>query len=271
MPELPEVETVVRTLKPRLVGRHFEAVKLHRDDYATPTGFDWNGLSNRRVVDVRRRAKKIVIQLCRDEAFIVHLGMTGRLTFDALHKPVPIHTHAIFDIAGGELRLCDPRRFGRLHWIGSDIQAIDHNVGPEPLELRATHLAARFARTGRPVKAALLDQTFIAGIGNIYADEVLHAARVHPSTPCRQIDRATVGRLAAAMKRILRRAIDAGGSTLRDYVDADGNTGSFQHIHKVYGRGGLPCRRCRSPIDKILLAGRGTHLCPQCQPLPGGS
>ncbi|MEM1012620.1 MAG: bifunctional DNA-formamidopyrimidine glycosylase/DNA-(apurinic or apyrimidinic site) lyase [Planctomycetota bacterium] len=264
MPELPEVETVVRTLRPAVVGKRIDRVSLFRDDYATPGDFGW-GLANRRVTGVRRRAKRIVIDLCGRESFVVHLGMTGRLTLDEPAMPRAIHTHAVFAIGSKELRLCDPRRFGRLHWIGSDAGEVDARVGPEPLELPAAKLASMLQTTARPLKSALLDQTFIAGLGNIYVDEALHAARLHPLTSCRDVDRPAVGRLSRAIKRILSRAIDAGGSTLRDYVDAAGNAGSFQQVHKVYGRAGEPCRRCRTPIVKFVHAGRGTHVCPTCQ------
>lgn len=263
MPELPEVQTVVTTLGPHLRGRLVRGVRMFRDDYATPSGFDWQGLVGRRVVGVRRRAKRIILELDGGGAIVAHLGMTGRLTFEAGGERAK-HTHVAFAFEHGELRLSDPRRFGRLHWLGGgDAEA---GLGPEPLTMRAAELAERLLRTRRPVKAALLDQAFVAGLGNIYADEALFAAGIHPAASCRDLQRDAAGRLSRAIKTTLRRAIAAGGSSLRDYVDADGNKGGYQRLHRVYGRGGQPCRRCRATIERFVLAGRSTHVCPRCQP-----
>ena len=261
MPELPEVQTVVDTLRPRVIGRAIRGVALHRDDFATPPGFDWPSLAGRVVADVRRRAKRVVFDLDDGTRFHAHLGMTGRLTFGDADRPVEKHTHATFAFDHGEIRLCDPRRFGGLVFGGDEA-----NVGPEPLTLPAAALADRLLSTRRPVKSALLDQSFVAGLGNIYADEALHAAGVHPLTPCDQIDRPAAARLSRAIKSTLKKAIAHRGSTLRDYVDAAGNTGGFQRLHRVYDRAAQPCRRCRTPIARIVLTGRSTHFCPRCQP-----
>ncbi len=263
MPELPEVESVVRTVRPRVVGRQVRRVLLTRDDYATPANFAWSGLVGSIIDGVRRRGKRILIDTSRG-GVLVHLGMTGRLTVADPREPVAKHTHARFDLGEIEMRLCDPRRFGRLHWLGAS--ADDADVGPEPLTLPAAGLATRLKKTKRAVKVALLDQKLLAGLGNIYVDEALHAAGIHPRQAASSVDRQQVGRLSGAIKRVLRRAIDAGGSTLRDYVDADGNPGAFQKLHRVYARAGEPCRRCRTPIARVVLGGRSTHFCPQCQP-----
>ena len=265
MPELPEVENVVRTLHPRLADQPIRGVTLHRDDFATPSDFDWQSLVGRRFVRVTRRAKRIVIELCNGDRLLAGLGMTGRLTFTKdPAQPLAKHTHVVFHTGGGELRFCDPRRFGYLTWIGDAPH--DVGLGPEPLDLPAAGLARLLQTTGRPIKSALLDQALIAGLGNIYADEALFAAGIHPLTPCRDVDRDAAARLSRAIKRTLREAIDAGGSTLRDYVDGDGKAGGFQLLHRVYGREAEPCHKCRGEVIRIVLTGRSTHFCPACQP-----
>ncbi len=263
MPELPEVETVVRTLRPQLVGSVVRGVTLHRHDFAKPHGFDWQCIVGREVVAVSRRAKRIIVTIDDGNRFIAHLGMTGRLTFCDASDDMAKHTHVVFNFGVGELRFCDPRRFGNLTWMGRD--CCESGVGPEPLTLKAAHLADRLLTTRRPVKSALLDQTFIAGLGNIYADEALFAAGIHPLTPCNAIDRPAAAGLCRSIKRILRRAINAGGSTLRDYVDANGKAGRAQQLHKVYARNDQPCRKCHTVISKLVLGGRSTHFCEHCQ------
>ena len=228
MPELPEVETVVRTLRPAVVGRVVESVELLRDDFATPIGFNWPAaLVGRAVADVSRRAKRIVVSLDDGNRFFAHLGMTGRLLFGPAGRESARHTHVRLTFAHGELHQIDPRRFGGLTWLGRDVG--DADIGPEPLTLRSQQLAARLLRTSRPVKTALLDQTVIAGLGNIYADEALFASGIHPLCRCDQLDVAAARRLNRAIKATLNKAIEHRGSTLRDYRDADGNAGGFQN------------------------------------------
>ena len=265
MPELPEVETVVRTLRPLVDGKVVEGVDLLRNDFAAPVGFDWPAaLVGRTVADVTRRAKRIVFLLDDGNRFFAHLGMTGQLRFGERGREMPKHTHVRLAFAHGELHQVDPRRFGGLVWLGAD--AGDDGIGPEPLTLRAQQLAARLMRTRRPVKTALLDQTLIAGLGNIYADEALFASGIHPLCRCDQLDVAAARRLNRAIKATLNKAIAHRGSTLRDYRDADGESGGFQSLHRVYARAGQPCRRCKTPVQRIVLGGRSTHFCPRCQP-----
>ena len=265
MPELPEVETVVRTLRPCVAGRVVEAVELLRGDFAAPAGFDWPAaLVGRRVADVSRRAKRIVFTLDDGRRFFAHLGMTGRLLFGEHGREMEKHTHVRLTFDHGELHQVDPRRFGGLVWLGTD--AGDDGIGPEPLDLRPADLAARLLRTSRPVKAALLDQALIAGLGNIYADEALFASGIHPLCRCDQLDLDSAKRLNRAIKATLNKAIRHRGSTLRDYRDAEGNAGGFQSLHRVYARAGQPCRRCRTPVERLVLGGRSTHFCPRCQP-----
>ncbi|HEY8750447.1 MAG TPA: zinc finger domain-containing protein, partial [Tepidisphaeraceae bacterium] len=163
-----------------------------------------------------------------------------------------------------ELRFTDPRRFGGVWWIGAEPDAKD--MGPEPLATRPEQLRKRLARTTRAIKNALLDQSVIAGLGNIYVDESLFSSGIHPLTPADQLTREQIGRLNRAIKSTLRRALRHKGSTLRDYRDANGESGGFQILHRVYAREAKPCRTCKTPIKRIVLGGRSTHFCPKCQP-----
>jgi formamidopyrimidine-DNA glycosylase len=276
MPELPEVETVVRTLAPHLVGQRFSRIRHLRSDIVEPREVDLPRLlGGRRVRAVDRRGKKILIRLDSDATLCIHLGMTGRLTIEPASNPIQPHTHFIADLSSianrksqiansPQLRFRDPRRFGGIWWL-CDGEADDNNLGPEPLKVRPNQLAQRLARTRRAIKTALLDQSILAGIGNIYADESLFHSRIDPTTPANRLSPAQILRLNRAIKLILRRAINHRGSSLRDYVDADGEGGGFQLLHRVYAREGEPCPRCKTPISRIVLGGRSTHFCPRCQ------
>ena len=271
MPELPEVETVVMTLRPRVVGRAIAGVALHRADVVSPPGTDLRGeLIGRGIASVDRRGKRIVFTLDGGIRFYVHLGMTGQLTVVARDAPTPPHTHLEIVLAGNgtfspeHLRFRDPRRFGGIWWLGT-VDGADTNIGPEPLRLRPAQLVRKLSRTRRAIKTALLDQRLIAGLGNIYVDESLFLARIHPLTPANDLTPQQVGRLSRAIKATLNRAIRHRGSSLRDYVDAEGSAGGFQNLHRVYDRAGKPCRVCRTPIKRIVLGGRSTHFCAKCQ------
>ena len=269
MPELPEVETVVRTLRPALLGKTIRAVELLRNDILFPVGTDLPALlGGRTVVSIDRRGKKILIRVDSGQCLCVHLGMTGRLTIEPGDAPVRKHTHLRLDLGSAELRFCDPRRFGGIWWLGCD-DSPANGLGPEPLTLRPAQLARTLARTRRAIKTALLDQSLIAGLGNIYADESLFLAGIHPLTPANRLTPEQIRGLSRAIKLTLRRAIRHGGSTLRDYVDVNGQSGRYQNRHRAYARTGLPCSRCRTPIERIVLSGRSTHFCPTCQaPFP---
>jgi formamidopyrimidine-DNA glycosylase len=196
--------------------------------------------------------------------------MTGRLTIETPGDPLQKHTHLIVTIAARgdaadarSLRFKDPRRFGGIFWLGTDPPAGD--MGPEPLTMRPEQLARRLARTTRPIKNVLLDQAVVAGIGNIYADEALFHAAIHPLTPANVLEAPQVARLNRSIKLTLRRALRYRGSTLRDYVDADGVKGGYQKQHRVYDRAGQACRICKTTIERIVLSGRSAHFCPECQ------
>ncbi|MGD0462023.1 MAG: bifunctional DNA-formamidopyrimidine glycosylase/DNA-(apurinic or apyrimidinic site) lyase [Tepidisphaeraceae bacterium] len=266
MPELPEVETIVRSLRPNLLGRRIDALRIIRQDIIRPKNIDLaSKLTGRAIVAILRRGKKIVFNLDDAARFYIHLGMSGRLTLARPQTVMPPHTHMILRFAGKELRFTDPRRFGGVFWLGTHASP-DADLGPEPLKLRPSQLAARLANTRRAIKTALLDQKTLAGLGNIYADESLFAAGIHPQVPANELSSIEIARLNRSIKTVLNRAIHHRGSTLRDYRDANGQPGDFQKIHRVYDRAGKPCVVCGVTIQRLVLGGRSTHFCPKCQP-----
>jgi formamidopyrimidine-DNA glycosylase len=264
MPELPEVETVVRTLRPRIMGRRVDGVRLLRRDIVEPVEADLALLlAGRTIAKLNRRGKKIVFQLDDGNRFVIHLGMTGRLTIQAAQSVHPVHTHLLIAVGREEIRFTDPRRFGGVFWLGTESEEI--GLGPEPLTMRARELAERLSKTKRAIKTALLDQSLIAGIGNIYADEALFTAGIHPRIRADKLTAEQVTALSRAIKTVLRRALRHRGSTLRDYRDANGEAGGFQKLHRVYDRAGEPCMVCGTPIKRIVMGGRSSHFCPKCQ------
>jgi formamidopyrimidine-DNA glycosylase len=264
MPELPEVQNVVDTIRPEVMGKRIVKILALRQDIVCPPGFDFEShLAGATIAEVSRRAKRIVFLLRDGARFYIHLGMTGQLTVDAAHAPIKKHTHLIAEMDDGrQLRFVDARRFGGIHWLGADV---GDEIGPEPLTMSVSTFAKRLLKTRRAIKTALLDQKIIAGIGNIYADESLHAAGIHPLAVANILTPAQVSRLSGSIKKVLRCAIRAGGSTLRDYVNGRGERGSFQSRHKVYDRAGKPCKHCKSPIERAVVGGRSTHWCATCQ------
>jgi formamidopyrimidine-DNA glycosylase len=267
MPELPEVQTVVESLAPAVVGQKILEVDLRRPDILLPAGFDLTShLAGHTVAQLKRRGKRIVFSLADGNQFFIHLGMTGRLTMETAEAPLLPHTHLIIGFNSGQMRFRDPRRFGGIWWLGS--AASDEKMGPEPLTLRTTQLANRLHRTTRAIKNALLDQSVVAGLGNIYVDESLFKAGIHPLIPAEKLSADQIARLNRAIKFTLQKALRHRGSTLRDYFDANGNPGGFQRLHAVYDRAALPCRKCKTPIERFVLGGRSTHFCPRCQPSP---
>ncbi len=271
MPELPEVETVVRELTPALPGRTVLRARLTAPDLYRRGSRRLRALHGARVLAVERFGKAIRIRTTRDGvemALVVHLGMTGRLLWGEHPAAREPHLHARIRFAdGSELRFVDPRRFGYL-FVGDASQvAASFAFGPDPFQMRPRELSRRLAGRRAPLKALLLDQRIIAGLGNIYVDELLFAARMHPLTPGGQAS-AEAPRLLRAARAVLSRAIRARGTTIRDYRRPDGSTGSFQQRLLVYGRTGEECRRCRRRIERIEVGQRGTHFCPRCQPEP---
>ena len=277
MPELPEVETVRARLEPLLVGRRLARVAILDPLLTRPEPPDAVAarLEGGRVVAVRRRGKDLIRALAWARHLLVHLRMTGSFRHAAGSAPEDDrHGRAVVELDDGtRLLYRDVRRFGTWSLLGrSELDAyLGERLGPEPLGPGFTAAALRRALAGRraPVKAVLLDQRTVAGIGNIYADEALWLARLHPGTAAGGLGPGDVARLSRAVRLVLRAGIDRQGATLRDYRAPDGARGSMQDEFRVYGRGGAPCPRCGTPIAKTRVAGRGTWLCPACQVAPG--
>ncbi len=272
MPELPEVETIVRTLRPRLLGATIAAVWTSGKGLRLARLIDRAALARltvaARITAVRRRGKYILIDLDREEAgILIHLGMSGRLRLQAGSEPRTPHTHVVWSLASGdELRFVDPRRFG---WVASsrDVDALPEvaGLGPDALaELDVSRLRALLAASRAPLKSFLLDQKRIAGLGNIYVCEALFRARLPPRTPARR----AAGRAAALLRAIqaaLRVALANRGTSLRDFVDAEGRSGDNEAALLVYGRAGQPCRVCGASVRRSVDSGRSTFHCPRCQ------
>jgi formamidopyrimidine-DNA glycosylase len=226
------------------------------------------------VIESVRRVGKTIVMTARQDAtaaeFLIHLGMTGRLLVSSAAAPMPPHTHAVLTLSDGrEIRFVDPRRFGRLSIHRPDSSSAQptgySGPGREPPTISAEDFVGLFRNRKTPIKAALLNQSLLQGVGNIYADEALFRAGIRPRRLAGRLTRDELLRLRKALMAVMRRAIKLGGSSVSDYVDADGVRGFFQMEHKVYMRGGEPCLICGTPIRRIVLAGRGTHFCPSCQ------
>jgi formamidopyrimidine-DNA glycosylase len=294
MPELPEVETVANGVNERIRGERIEAVWLGSkpEPFKTAPAAMEAAMTGASIAAVRRVGKHIVFDLDRRgpggegepgaggaPQWIVHLGMTGRLLVVDREVPRPPHTHAVLSLSSGrELRFVDARRFGRLaiypepklEGQGSATAAVAESTGfqgpgREPLTISLDEFVALFQGRRLAIKAALLNQHLLHGVGNIYADESLFRAGIRPSTPAGRISRTRLARLHAALHSVLRAAIQLGGSSVSDYVDAAGVRGFFQLEHRVYGKEGEPCTVCSTPIRRTILAGRSTHACPVCQ------
>ncbi|HEX4425175.1 MAG TPA: bifunctional DNA-formamidopyrimidine glycosylase/DNA-(apurinic or apyrimidinic site) lyase [Terriglobales bacterium] len=279
MPELPEVETIARGLAKRVNGDVIESVWLgSKKEPLKSTASEIAGtLESSRIVNVRRVGKHIVFDLEKaarqskgkkhqpapstKAQWIVHLGMTGRMLVCEGDAEIAKHTHAIAKLASGrELRFVDPRRFGRLS-VSTDFSA----AGSEPLEVGLDRFIELFQGRKTPIKSALLNQNLLSGVGNIYADEALFRAGIRPRRRASSLTHEDLKRLYLAVREVLKEAIKLGGSSVSDYVDADGEEGFFQLRHRVYGREGEACLVCKTPIKRIVIAGRSSHYCSKCQ------
>jgi formamidopyrimidine-DNA glycosylase len=282
MPELPEVESIRRGLARRVRGDVIESVWLGEkpEPLKSPAPEIVAALEQARIAAIRRVGKHIVFDLeiaqpgtvvphspksiQPNSQWIVHLGMTGSLVIARPESEIVRHTHAIVRLQSGrELRFVDPRRFGRLSVVR------DHGGfapgGREPLGAGVRQFAELFRGRRTPIKSALLNQKLLRGVGNIYADESLHRAGIRPRRRASRLTGEELARLRRAVQQVLREAIRAGGSSVSDYVNADGEEGLFQIEHRVYGREGEPCRKCKSAIKRVVIAGRSAHYCPKCQ------
>jgi formamidopyrimidine-DNA glycosylase len=280
MPELPEVETVRRGLAPVMEGAVVTHAAINRPDLRWPFPPQMaERLAGNRVIALRRRSKYILVDLSSGETLIIHLGMSGRMLisgqmlgqFHENHPAPAKHDHVVLDMDNGtRVTFNDARRFGAMdltatqdtesHWLIKDI-------GPEPLgnTFNETSLKARLNGRNTPIKTALLDQKNVAGLGNIYVCEVLHRAGINPAKISGKLSGPRVASLVPIIRQVLTEAIEAGGSSLKDYRQTDGELGYFQHTFRVYDREGLPCTTCATPIARIVQSGRSSFYCPACQ------
>jgi formamidopyrimidine-DNA glycosylase len=268
MPELPEVETIARGLDRRLAGDRIDAVWIggKREVLKSSAGEMERVLRGARIEGFRRVGKHIVGELetaAGAAQWVIHLGMTGRCVVCGPEVERARHTHLVAALESGrELRFVDPRRFGRLQVMPGGRFAAP---GDDPLAVGRERFVALFRGRRTPIKSALLNQSLLAGVGNIYADESLFRAGVRPRRMAAKVTRAELGRLYEALRAVLEEAIEAGGSSVSDYVDADGESGFFQLQHRVYRRTGEPCLVCGTGIQRVVVAGRSSHYCPKCQ------
>jgi formamidopyrimidine-DNA glycosylase len=262
VPELPEVETVVRSLAPvvgrRIVAAEFRCLRILRG--GDPDRLRAR-LEGRRIAGVKRYGKFIVAEMEGGGFLVIHLGMTGRLL---LGGDPGKHTHAILTLDRGVLLYDDSRQFGSVEYSEGFPQRVAR-LGPEPLEVGFEEFWEKLHRRKTRMKALLLNQAFLRGIGNIYADEALFRSGIHPMAAAGRLRRDRARKLYRAISAVLKEAIAAGGSSISDYVDAEGRRGFFQISHRVYGRTGEPCVTCKTPVRRVLVAQRSSHFCPKCQ------
>ena len=271
MPELPEVETVMRGLSAVLIGRHFTSIECRRKNLRFPLPRNMDKiLCGKKITGLTRRAKYILIHFTGNKTLMVHLGMSGRMVIDDGSSSLQKHDHVIFKTnARHQIKFNDPRRFGMMDIVDTD-KAVQHkllrHLGVEPLEAAFTGTAhhTKLKPKKIAVKLAIMDQGVVVGVGNIYACEALFAARIDPKRAANSLSLAECNKLVTAIKSVLKRAIEKGGSSLRDYVQADGELGFFQHEFAVYGREGEPCKGCTCKTKKVLRmtqGGRSTFYC----------
>jgi formamidopyrimidine-DNA glycosylase len=284
MPELPEVETVVRGLRQSILGRTILSVRLGKTDFIDDPVALEEHLPGRRIETIERFGKFMLLRLsavvganrvpangdAAPASLLVHLGMTGMLAPSAAAQPVGKHTHVCLTLDDGrEVRYTDPRRFGRIAYLTEAPLAKELlEFGADPLEVGAAEFTERIRSRNARIKALLLDQSVLRGVGNIYADESLWRAKIHPARVGRRLTGKETGTLRKALQDILKKAILMRGSSISDFLDADGEPGEYQRRHRAYGREGENCYRCRTPIRRIIVAGRSSYFCPKCQAAP---
>jgi formamidopyrimidine-DNA glycosylase len=261
MPELPEVETVVRSLEPYITGQTIKNAVFY-SRFVTRGDFEATAcaIEGAKILSIRRVAKHILLQL--DRGYLhVHLGMTGKLLWNGKQRT---HTRAVLELDNGSLVYEDIRQFGRFEFY-SQIPPSTERLGPDALGLSFDAFWSQIHARTSQLKSLLLNQRFIGGLGNIYVDEALHAAGLHPKARANRLSRARAQKLHQAIQEILQLAIRHRGSSISDYVDSEGSRGSFQDLHRVYGKEGKPCLACGTAIRRVVIAQRGTHYCPKCQ------
>ncbi len=282
MPELPEVETVARGLHASVTGRRIVSVTLRKTDFIDdPAALELH-LPGRRIEGVHRYGKFMLVRLSSPlnepanpqngeaASLLVHLGMTGQFAPFPAAQPSAKHTHVWFQLDDGrELRYTDPRRFGRMAYLaGGSLTTELTGFGADPLEVSLDEFFSLIGGRKARIKALLLDQSVLRGVGNIYADESLWRARIHPARVAARLDRGQLAVLRKVLQEILRKAIRLRGSSISDFIDANGEPGEYQQHHRAYGREGKPCYRCKTPIRRTIVAGRSSYFCPQCQRAP---
>ncbi len=275
MPELPEVETVRRTLETLILGKEIEEVQvLYPKIIKKPEVYEEfaDALKGQHVKEIGRRGKFLILYL-DDYALVSHLRMEGKYALHEASEPIDKHTHVLFTFTDGtQLRYKDVRKFGTMHLFlkGEELSSLPlEKLGPEPLSDAFTveYLKPILQKTSRNIKAVILDQTVVVGVGNIYVDESLFRAKIHPTRPASSLTDDEISALVAEIKATLSEAVERGGSTIRSYINSQGQMGMFQLQILVYGKEGESCPRCGSTIEKGKVAGRGTHFCPSCQKL----
>ncbi|HLY62882.1 MAG TPA: bifunctional DNA-formamidopyrimidine glycosylase/DNA-(apurinic or apyrimidinic site) lyase [Terriglobia bacterium] len=280
MPELPEVETVLRGLKKRILGRWLGAaeVRHHQVIAGSPDDFVQQ-VSGRRILSAQRKGKAIAIELgprnedevAHKQYLLVRLGMTGQFTINSIAEPLEPHTHVRLRLEDGdeEIRYVDARRFGRLRCLmRAELDKVFGGLGPDARRITEEQFQETLRGRRSPLKSWLMNQQFLAGVGNIYADESLYLARLNPLMEAGRLSAEQSRRLLRAVKRVLDHAVELQGTSFRDYIDIEGRPGNFLPQLRVYQRTGKPCRRCRQPIERVIISGRSSHFCPQCQPRP---
>src|SRR5713101_6032174 len=281
MPELPEVETVARGLQREVAGRRIESVELGKIDFVDDAEEIERELPGRVIRVVERYGKFLLLRLDggvnrseqpKDAALLVHLGMTGMLRPRATGEPREKHTHVVLSLDDGrELRYVDARRFGRMAYLdGEKLRAELERFGADPLLMSLQEFSNRVRSRQARIKALLLDQSVLRGVGNIYADESLWKAKIHPARLGSNLSKKQAETLRRVLQDILRKAIVLRGSSISDFLDADGQPGEYQRHHRAYGREGKNCYRCKSLIRRAIVAGRSSYFCPRCQPSPRG-
>ncbi len=281
MPELPEVETVARGLQRQIAGRRILSITLGKTDFIDNPEEIEKELPGRAIHGVVRYGKFLLLRLTpkedaeetdRESALLVHLGMTGMLRPQPTGEPYAKHTHVVALLDDGrELRYTDPRRFGRMaYFAGESLQEELRRFGADPLEAGLEEFTSKIRGKRARIKALLLDQSVLRGVGNIYADESLWRAKIHPKRLGTRLRKEQVKELYRALQGILERAIVMRGSSIADFLDAEGQPGEYQRHHRAYGREGKPCFRCRTRIKRLTVAGRSSYFCPQCQKAPRG-
>ena len=286
MPELPEVETVARGLRRAILGRRIVSVTLGKTDFIDDPGALEEHLPGRQIAAVERFGKFMLLRLsaaggadripnngdAAPAALLVHLGMTGQIAPVPSAQPREKHTHVCLLLDdGSELRYTEARRFGRIAYLTEALLAEElKEFGADPLEVSAEGFASRIRGRRARIKALLLDQRVLRGVGNIYADESLWRAKIHPARLGTQLTKEQAKTLRRVLQEILRKAIVMRGSSISDFLDAEGEPGEYQRHHRAYGREGKACYRCQTPVRRAIVAGRSSYFCPKCQPAPRG-